>query len=216
MCSCPNPYCDGTGWILAGTTATSRAYRVPLCKVGPHTKENPPMPEPGQTHFVGDDCFPSHRQISAEDIMRTSTVIGTDEEGRTIMHSPLLGEAQAEAATNLARAEHDRAAMAALDNPPPGLTLEFNEADLDPSALPGPADEQIALRFFHGPLATGTVPIVVLLRTFARGTWPPPLALRQPNQPGHYERGMFSKLNMPTAYVMRGAEYRWVSDDSPA
>lgn len=33
---CPNPYCDGHGWITVAATSTSNAYRVPACKVGPH------------------------------------------------------------------------------------------------------------------------------------------------------------------------------------
>ena len=33
---CPNPYCDGSGWVTAGATGTTNAYRAPACEVGPH------------------------------------------------------------------------------------------------------------------------------------------------------------------------------------
>lgn len=37
---CPNPYCDGYGWIGVEATGTTLAYRTPACTVGPH----PPYP----------------------------------------------------------------------------------------------------------------------------------------------------------------------------
>ncbi len=33
---CPNPYCDGRGWIRCDATGTANAYATPACKVGPH------------------------------------------------------------------------------------------------------------------------------------------------------------------------------------
>jgi len=33
---CPNPYCDGTGWIRVDATANTQAYQTPACKLGPH------------------------------------------------------------------------------------------------------------------------------------------------------------------------------------
>jgi hypothetical protein len=36
MSRCPNPYCDGTGWIRCDATSTANAYSTPACKVGPH------------------------------------------------------------------------------------------------------------------------------------------------------------------------------------
>ena len=38
---CPNPYCDGYGWITCEATATHFAYRTPACKVGPHPPSEP-------------------------------------------------------------------------------------------------------------------------------------------------------------------------------
>lgn len=48
---------------------------------------------------------------TAADILNTSTIVGMDEQGRTIMHSPLIGELQRRGAENLERAAASRDAM---------------------------------------------------------------------------------------------------------
>jgi hypothetical protein len=41
MSRCPNPYCDGRGWIRCDATGTANAYATPACKVGPHPPAEP-------------------------------------------------------------------------------------------------------------------------------------------------------------------------------
>jgi hypothetical protein len=41
MTRCPNPYCDGGGWIRCDATGTANAYTTPACKVGPHPPAEP-------------------------------------------------------------------------------------------------------------------------------------------------------------------------------
>lgn len=48
---CPNPYCDGYGWILVETTGTANTYRTPACRIGPH----PPRTPTGRTPDFPDD-----------------------------------------------------------------------------------------------------------------------------------------------------------------